>query len=135
MILVAASVAGNGRLVSGENVNLTAATPTTPPARKHASGHHKSKAKAKAAETGVIFDPLPQITQTRRPRRTGRCDPTQQEQTDLSGTYHGTIKHGDEAATPATLIITGNNFRMSAGTDTHSGRITAVTTCGYTAVS
>jgi len=67
--------------------------------------------------------------------RYGRCDPTQQEQTDLSGTYTGKLKHGDEPAMDATLTVTGNNFTMTSGSDTHSGRITAVTTCGYTAVT
>jgi len=64
-----------------------------------------------------------------------RCDPTKHEQADLSGTYTGKAKHGDEAAVDATLTITGNTFTMTAGSDTHSGRITAVTTCGYTAVT
>ena len=64
-----------------------------------------------------------------------RCDPTQQEQTDLSGTYTGKVKHGSEPAMDATLTITGNNFTMTSGSDTKSGRITAVTTCGYTAVT
>jgi hypothetical protein len=59
----------------------------------------------------------------------------QQEQTDLSGTYTGKAKHGDEPAMDATLTITGNSFTMSMGSDTHSGRIVAVTTCGYTAVT
>src|SRR5207244_11828810 len=67
-------------------------------------------------------------------KRTGRCDPTQQEQTDLSGTYTGRVKHGDEPVMDATLTVTGNNFTMTSGSDTHTGRITAVTTCGYTAV-
>ena len=66
---------------------------------------------------------------------TGRCDPTKQEQTDLSGTYTGKVKHGDQPAMDATLTITGSNFTMASGSDTHSGRITAVTTCGYTAVT
>jgi len=65
----------------------------------------------------------------------GRCDPMKQEQTDLSGTYTGKLKHGDEPVVDATLTITGNNFTVTAGSDTHSGRITAVTTCGYTAVT
>ena len=69
------------------------------------------------------------------PRRTGRCDPNQQEQTDLSGTYVGKLKHGNEAPVDATLTVTGNNFTMTMGSDTHTGRITAVTTCGYTAVT
>jgi len=69
------------------------------------------------------------------PKKTGRCDPTQQEQTDLSGTYTGKAKHGTEAAVDATLTITGTNFTMTAGPETHNGRMTAVTTCGYTAVT
>jgi len=69
------------------------------------------------------------------PKKTGRCDPTQQEQTDLSGTYTGKAKHGSEAPADATLTITGNNFTMTSGSETHTGRITAVTTCGYTAAT
>jgi hypothetical protein len=64
-----------------------------------------------------------------------RCDNTKQEQTDLSGTYTGKLKHGDEPAVDATITITGNNFTGTMGSETHSGRITAVTTCGYTAVT
>jgi len=64
-----------------------------------------------------------------------RCDPTRQEQTDLSGTYTGKVRHGDEAAVDATLTITGNSFTMAVGSESHSGRITAITTCGYTAVT
>jgi hypothetical protein len=67
--------------------------------------------------------------------RKGRCDPNEQEQTDLSGTYTGKMKMGDEPAMDATLTITGNNFSMTSGSNTHSGRIVAVTTCGYTAVT
>jgi hypothetical protein len=67
---------------------------------------------------------------------TGRCDPTQQEQTDLSGTYTGKLTRPDGTVVDdATLTITGNDFTATAGTDTHAGRITAVTTCGYTAVT
>lgn len=65
----------------------------------------------------------------------GRCDPMKQEQADLSGTYTGKVKHGTEAAMDATLTITGNNFTMASGSDTKSGRVTAVTTCGYTAAT
>jgi hypothetical protein len=63
----------------------------------------------------------------------GRCDPTQQEQADLSGTYSGKVNYPDASLTgDATLTITGNNFTLTAGSTTQSGRITAVTTCGYT---
>ena len=52
------------------------------------------------------------------------------EQTDLSGTYSGTINCLD-ATGDATLTVTGNQFTLS-GASTRSGRITAVTTRGYT---
>lgn len=69
-------------------------------------------------------------------KTTGRCDPTQQEQTDLSGTYTGKVNFPEGGLTgDATLTITGNNFTLTAGSETHSGRLTAVTTCGYTAVT
>jgi len=79
-------------------------------------------------------------TTKRKPRKpktkstwTGRCDPTKQEQADLSGTYTGKVNYPDASLTgDATLTITGNNFTLSAGTTTQMGRITAVTTCGYT---
>jgi hypothetical protein len=64
-----------------------------------------------------------------------RCDNTKQEQTDLSGTYTGKLKHGDGPVVDATLTITGNDFTGTMGSDTMTGKITAVTTCGYTAVT
>ena len=67
---------------------------------------------------------------------TGRCDPMQQEQTDLSGTYTGKATHADgSVSNDVTLTVTGNNFTMTGGPEPMSGRITAVTTCGYTAVT
>ena len=61
------------------------------------------------------------------------CDPTQPEQTDLSGTYTGKVNYPEAGlATDATLIITGNDFTLTSGSVAQSGRITAVTTCGYT---
>lgn len=78
----------------------------------------------------------PKMKRHRKPAAPAKkCDPTQQEQTDLSGTYVGKATHGKTAPVDATLTITGNSFTMSSGSETHSGRITAVTTCGYTAVT
>jgi len=51
-------------------------------------------------------------------------------QEDLSGTYTGVINCLD-ASGDATLTITGNQFTLS-GASSRSGRITAVTTRGYT---
>ncbi len=70
-----------------------------------------------------------------KPKQTGRCDPNHQEPADLSGTYVGKVRHGNEAPMDATLTITGNTFTMTMGSNTHSGRISAVTTCGYTAAT
>ena len=72
----------------------------------------------------------------RKARKTGRCDPMNQEQTDLSGTYTGKATHADASVSEdVTLTVTGNNFTMTGGPQEMSGRITAVTTCGYTAVT
>lgn len=113
-IVTAATLTGTGLVVSAQNTN-------------------SSTTMAKNANMGAM---------KRKPRRhkamgtmMGRCDNTKQEQTDLSGTYTGKVKHGDEPAMDATLTIEGNNATMMSGSDTHTGRITAVTTCGYTAVT
>jgi hypothetical protein len=68
--------------------------------------------------------------------RTGRCDPTAQEQTDLSGTYTGTVNYTEGGLSGDTsLTVSGNNFTMTSGSNTQEGRIVAVTTCNYTAVT
>jgi hypothetical protein len=65
-----------------------------------------------------------------------RCDPAQQEQTDLSGTYSGRVTYPDgNLSGDATLTITGNQFTLESSGSTLSGRITAVTTCNYTAAT
>ena len=110
-VVIVAALASTGLVVSAQNANssTTAGTETAKPKRTH-----KPKSTA----------------------RRGRCDPNQHEQTDLSGTYTGKAKHGpDKVLEDATLTITGNNFTMTSGSETHQGRITAVTTCGYTAVT
>jgi hypothetical protein len=66
---------------------------------------------------------------------TGAASPG--EQADLSGTYTGRIRMtgGHEMDTDGTLTITGNQFTIDAGGMTHSGRVYAVTTHGYTGLS
>jgi hypothetical protein len=79
-------------------------------------------------------------TMKRKPRKpktkstwTGRCDPTKQEQADLSGDYTGKVNYPDASLMgDATLNIAGNDFTLTAGATTQKGRVTAVTTCGYT---
>ena len=108
-VVILATLASAGLVVSAQNSNssMTMAKPAKPKT-------HKPKTKK---------------------TWTGRCDPLKQEQTDLSGTYTGKARHGSEPAEDATLTVTGNNFTMTSGSETHSGRITAVTTCGYTGVT
>ncbi len=109
VVVILATLASAGLVVSAQNANSSATMTNT--------------AKAKPSR--------------RRAKKTwtGRCDPMKQEQTDLSGTYTGKARHGTEPAQEATLTITGNNFSMTSGSETHTGRITAVTTCGYTGVT
>ena len=111
-VVLMTALASAGLVVSAQNTNSSTTMAPTNTAAKKTSRRRKPMAK-----------------------KTGPCDPTKQEQTDLSGTYTGKVKHGSEAAMDATLTITGNNFTMTSGSDTHSGRIAAVTTCGYTAVT
>jgi hypothetical protein len=110
-VVVVTALASAGLVVSAQNTNSsTTMTNTT---------------------TGTM-KPKPR---KRKPRSTwtGRCDPTKQEQADLSGTYTGKVNYPDASLTgDATLTITGNNFSLTAGSTTQSGRITATTTCGYT---
>lgn len=108
-VVVVTALASAGLVVSAQNTNSSTTTATGKPKAKH----------------------IKKIAAPAMPR----CDNTKQEQTDLSGTYTGKVKHGDEAAMDATLTITGNTFTMTGGPETMSGRITAVTTCGYTAVT
>jgi len=129
-VVVMTALASAGLVVSAQNSNSSTTMAPTNTAAKRKPRRHKAKVKpaADADEASTAAMPMPA-------KKTGRCDPTQQEQTDLSGTYTGKVKHGNEPAMDATLTITGNNFTMTSGSDTHSGRITAVTTCGYTAVT
>jgi hypothetical protein len=108
-VVIGTALASSGLVVSAQNTNSSTTTTESKPKPKH-----RKKA------------PAPAIP---------RCDNTKQEQTDLSGTYTGKMKHGDGPVVDATLTITGNNFTGTMGSDTHSGKITAVTTCGYTAVT
>jgi hypothetical protein len=131
MIAVFGALISTGLIVSAQNSNSsTTMAPTNTNSSKPRRHKSKPKPPADAADTTAMAETTPATM----PRK-GRCDPNQQEQTDLSGTYTGKMKMGDAPAEDATLTITGNNFTMNAGSNTHSGRIVAVTTCGYTAVT
>lgn len=122
-----------GFVVSAQNANSSTTmtnsnTNTSKPRRPRRPRPRPSPA-PEATDTSAMTD-----TTAATPPRTGRCDPNKQEPADLSGTYTGKLQHGDDVR-DATLTISGNSLTMTSGSDTHSGRITAVTTCGYTAVT
>ena len=112
-VVVVTALASAGLVVSAQNSNSS--TTMAPQAAKA-----KPKPKPMYRKAAPAMPP---------------CDNTKQEQTDLSGTYTGKVKHGDQPAMDATLTITGGTFTMTGGPEAMSGRITAVTTCGYTAVT
>ncbi|HEY0005926.1 MAG TPA: hypothetical protein VGB17_14185, partial [Pyrinomonadaceae bacterium] len=92
-------------------------------------------ANANANTTGDMSG-MANTSATAMPRRRGGCDPTVQEQTDLSGTYTGMINYPDGGLTgDATMTIAGNQLTITSGTQTINGRITAVTTCNYTSAA
>lgn len=121
-----------GLAVSAQNANSSMTMGNTNTAKpKPRRGRRGRAPKATSTPTTDAAATMPAPA----PRRTGRCDPMQQEQTDLSGTYTGKMKHGNDPVADATLTITGNQFTGTMGGQTVSGRVVAVTTCGYTAVT
>jgi len=131
-VVVMTALASAGLVVSAQNSNSsTTMAPTntaeTKPTRRRGRGRtKKAKPAADAGDTSMSSMAAPA-------KKSGRCDPTQQEQTDLSGDYTGKVNYPDASLTgDATLNIAGNDFTLTAGATTQKGRITAVTTCGYT---
>lgn len=132
VVAVCGSLLSAGFIASAQNTNSSTTTNSnanTSRPRRPRPRPRPTPAPEATSDTTAMAEPTPEA----RPR-TGRCDPNQQEQTDLSGTYTGTLRHGDQVR-DATLTISGNNITLTSGSETHSGRITAVTTCGYTAVT
>jgi hypothetical protein len=89
-VVVMTALASAGLVVSAQNSNSSTtmapanANTTTKKPRRH------RRVRKPAADAG---DASMSDTAT-MPKKSGRCDPTQQEQADLSGTYTGKIKHG-----------------------------------------
>ncbi len=140
-VVVMTALASGGLVVSAQNSNssMTMAPTMANSNTKSKTGmkrkprrHTRRKPAANTTTTGdASMAAAPMTT-----KRTGRCDPMQHEQTDLSGTYTGKVNYPDASLTgDATLTIMGNNFSLAAGSTTQSGRVTAVTTCGYTGVT
>jgi hypothetical protein len=68
--------------------------------------------------------------------KTGPCDRDAEKRTDLSGTYAGRVNYPNGGLSgDATLRITRNQFILTTGNAAETGRITAITTCKYTAVT
>ena len=133
IVAVFGALVSAGFVVSAQNSNssttMTNSNTNTSKPRRPRRPKPKPTPSAEATDTSAMTD-----TTAATPPRTGRCDPNKQEPADLSGTYTGKLQHGDDVR-DATLTISGNSLTMTSGSDTHTGRITAVTTCGYTAVT
>ena len=153
ILIVAATLVGVDVSVSAQNANSN----TTPPpdntmmqentnantnrnrGRRRRGRRSGRTTNASGTATDVTLAPGQEIVTDRPvgiPVQTGRCDPNAQEQTDLSGTYTGTANYAEGGLSgEATLTINGNDFTITSGSSTQEGRITAVTTCNYTAVT
>jgi len=133
-VVIVTALASEGLVVSAQNTNSsTTMANTNTGTTKRKPRKRKSKPKTATSDTSADTASMPPATPTPTRRRTGRCDPTQQEQADLSGDYTGKVNYPDASLTgDATLNIAGNDFTLTSGSTTQKGRITAVTTCGYT---
>lgn len=133
IVAVLGALVSAGFVVSAQNSNssmtMTNSNTNTSKPRRPRRTRPKPASSPAATDMRATTD-----TAAATPPRTGRCDPNKQEPADLSGTYTGKLQHGDDVR-DATLTISGNSLTMTSGSDTHTGRITAVTTCGYTAVT
>jgi hypothetical protein len=138
MLAMIAALAGVELVVSAQDTmsgtaaqNDNAAATTPAKGRRRRRGR-KPKAAADATATSSDTAAAATPAATPKPRR-GGCDRDAQEQTDLSGTYTGTVNYPDGGATgAATLTITGNQLTLEAGGTNLSGKISAETTCHYT---
>jgi hypothetical protein len=89
---------------------------------------------AAAASASLVLADVGALGQNAAEDTTQSTGDVSGEQTDLSGTYTGmiTMTGGHEMTGQGTLTITGNTFTMEMEGMSHSGRIYAVTTRGYT---
>ena len=152
VVLVVSLVFGADIYVSAQNSNSSMTMPdttmqntnssTTTPSTGRRRRRRRRSAAAAMPNTTPACGPMDSTTPAgggmpaATPVRYGRCDPNVQEQTDLSGTYTGTVNYSEGGLSgDATLTITGNDFTVTSGSSTQEGRVVAVTTCNYTAVT
>lgn len=148
VLVISIAVFGADLEVSAQNTNSSTTTPQEDTATQNDNmsnmnmnrgGRRRRRGRRRggnmnAADTTATDTPTDTTSMT--PVQTGRCDPMAQEQTDLSGTYTGTVNYAEGGISgDATLTITGNDFTMTSGQMSQEGRVVAVTTCNYTAVT
>lgn len=125
-----------GEMQENANTGEATTTPTMGGGRRRRRGRRRGANMNTSDTTTTNTADTGSMNMAPTPVRTGRCDPNVQEQTDLSGTYTGTINYTEGNMTgDATLTITGNDFTLTSGSTTQEGRVVAVTTCNYTAVT
>jgi hypothetical protein len=130
VIAVTSALVGGGLVVLAQE-QATTGTEATKSKTKPRVKHRAKKTAAADTEAGETAEKPAAM-----PQKRGRCDPMQQEQTDLSGTYSGRVNYPDGDMTgEGTLTITGNTFTLTSGDKTQTGRITAESTCHYISVA
>jgi hypothetical protein len=113
-----------------ENANANTAAPRRRRGRRRAA----RTAAVDPSETPVDPSESPGPTRGGGAQETDTGVSSPGEAADLSGTYAGRVRMagGHEMSGQGTLTITGNTFTLEAEGMTHSGKIIAVTTRGYT---
>lgn len=134
VVVVFGALVSAGFVVSAQNSNSSTAMTNSNTNKSKPRRPRRPKPKPSASPQATTDASATTETAAATTPPAGRCDPNKHELADLSGTYTGKMQHGDEVR-DATLTISGNTITVTSGADTHTGRITAVTTCGYTAVT
>lgn len=153
MFVFSIALFGADSVVSAQNTNSSTTTPPEDTATQNENANANTNrggrrrrgrrrggsiTTGQTAIEGVLAPGQELITDrpVQMPVQKGRCDPNTQEQTDLSGTYTGSVNYAEGGMSgDATLTVSGNNFTLTSGSSTQEGRIVAVTTCNYTAVT
>ena len=134
-----------GALAQNANSSTTETTMQEENANANTAAPRRRRGRRRAARTTAVDPSEGQVDPSEQPspgmtRGGGATQETDTgvnspgEATDLSGAYAGRIRMagGHEMAGQGTLTITGNTFTLEAEGMTHSGKIIAITTRGYT---
>lgn len=127
--------ADDGRNASTAGANKTVATnANSTGARKRVVDRSSKGRRTTVAAQNLAGSGISSVARART--KPDRCNPEKDERADLSGKYVGSVNYPEGPMSgEAILTISVNQFTLGAGNQAYRGRITAVTTCRYTAVT